>query len=80
MCLCVPMEARGIREHRAAGEDGDASLGLFRRGQDPEDTFAAGDRDALALELVDDVARPLVWRRGQDWDAHLGQAAVSVAT
>lgn len=70
MGLFVPMKARRIRQHSAAGEDGDAALGLLGRGKDAEDAFAAGDGDALTLELVDDVARPCLGRCGDDGDAH----------
>lgn len=71
MRLGVPVEARCIGEHGATGEDSNASIGLLGRGKDAEDAFAAGDGDALTLELIDDVARVGVGRRGNNGDGHV---------
>lgn len=73
MRLGVPVEAGGVGQHSAAGEDGYAALGLFRGGEDAENALAAGDGDALALELVDDVGAPLVGRGGENGNAHGGR-------
>lgn len=70
MGLGVPVEAGGVGEDGAAGEDGDAAVGLLGGGEDAEDALAAGDGDALALELVDNVARAGVGRGGDDGDGH----------
>lgn len=70
MGLLVPVEAGSIRQDGAAGEDGDAAVGLFRRGEDAEGALAARQCDALTLELVDDVVCPLLGRQRLNWDTH----------
>lgn len=71
VCLGVPVETRRIGEHSPAGEDSNAAVGLLGRGEDAKGAFTAGDGDAFTLELVDDVARAGVGRRGDDGDGHV---------
>lgn len=71
MRLGMPVETRRVGEHGAAGEDSNTAVGLLGRGEYAKDALAAGDGDAFTLELVDDVARVGVGRRGDDGDGHV---------
>lgn len=64
MRFLVPVEARGIGEHRAAGEDSDAAGCLSGGGEDAKDAFAAGESEALARKLVEEVGLLGWWRGG----------------
>lgn len=55
MSFIVVMESRCVREHSCTLENGHCSPCLFGGGQDAEHTFTAGDGDAFAFELADDV-------------------------
>lgn len=64
MSFLMPVEARGIRQYGTTRKDCDSTLCLLRGSQYTEDTFGPGNRDAFTFELIDDVARPLIRRRG----------------
>jgi hypothetical protein len=59
MSLLVIVEAGGIRDRGTALKNRHETIGLLGGGQDAEDTLAAGNGDALALELRDGVGHPL---------------------
>lgn len=55
MSFVVVVESRCVGEHSCTLENSHCATCLFGRGQDTEYTFAAGDGDAFAFELADDV-------------------------
>jgi hypothetical protein len=57
--LLVVVETGSIRDGGTTLENRHETIGLLRGGQDAEDTLAAGNGDALALELRDGVGHPL---------------------
>ena len=67
----VPVETRSVGQNGATRKHGDSTIGLLGRSEDPEGPLTAGDGEALALELVNDVVGPRVWRGGVNGDAHV---------
>ncbi len=70
MRLGVPVKARGVGQDSAACEHSDPAIGLLGGGENPDRPLAAGNCYALAFQLVDNVVRPRIWRRGVNGDAH----------
>lgn len=66
----MEMEARGVRYHAIALENGHGAIGLLCGRQHAEDAFAAGDREDLALQLGDHIARFGGGRFVETWESH----------
>lgn len=62
------VEAGRVGQDGVRGEDGKGIIGLLGGGEDAEDALAAGYRDALALELRDQVGAALAGRLVEAWD------------
>ena len=55
MGMVVVVESGSIGKDSTACEYGHQTPGLLSGGQNPEDSFAAGDGDALTLQLRDGI-------------------------